>query len=305
MLHIDKWATGRPPFLSAFAQSMATFPDMLTGLLNAIISGNFPHKDFPSVPLNEWLGYYKNHRRIWSVITAALVQETVPDLEAIQRVDNFDWQDNSLADYKAFSTQNQAFFKDYYHHNLGRIQDNFQGGNAPVSGQPAAQVFGQDMDNSALLFLLRVWLPCYFLYGTTPPRLLRSAQQGNDKALDRLLRLDKSAIFDPKIACQFHQAAGQQSRQFDRLIDALKRPPKGTIQKRKVKASIAAFICFIFESCGHKLEEPEIRALFDAVAKDQGLGDIDTDIPDGSEAFSRAIRRELPSWRKTLKSDKK
>ena len=56
---------------------------------------------------------------------------------------------------------------------------------------------------------------------------------------------------------------------------------------------------------GHKLNEPEIRSLFDAVARDTGKGEIDTEIPESPEAFAKAIQRERTFWMPTIRPDKK
>lgn len=305
MLHIEKWAEGRPRLLAAFAHSFATFSDLLMALLQAIISGKFSFEEYPAVPLEQWLGFYKSHRRIWAAMLNLLGEDGAAELDLLNAIDNFGRQDNSLNDFEWMASEHHAVFDDFYRQNLDRIQADIQSKHLPKSGRSADQDFTKAPENPAIHFLFRVWLPCYFLYGTTPPLLLRQARQGNAQAVDRLLRLDKSAIFDPKIARQFHLAAGQQPRQFEQLIDALKKPPKGIIQKRKIKVSLAAFISVIFEDCGYKLEEPEIRALFDAVAKDQGHGEIDTDLPESPHAFYMAIQRELPFWEQALKSHKK
>lgn len=50
-----------------------------------------------------------------------------------------------------------------------------------------------------------------------------------------------------------------------------------------------------------RLNEPEIREVFDAVARAKGKEDIDTSLPDGPEIFSKAIQR----YRSHFQPDKK
>ena len=64
---------------------------------------------------------------------------------------------------------------------------------------------------------------------------------------------------------------------------------------------MAGFISSAWAGMGKRLTEPEMRALFDAGARDMGKGDIDTSLPDAPEAFSKAIQRYRPK----LKPDKK
>jgi hypothetical protein len=51
----------------------------------------------------------------------------------------------------------------------------------PDSGDPLGAAENQ--------FFMRVWLPCWMLYGEHPPRLMRRARQGDMNALQDLLRL--------------------------------------------------------------------------------------------------------------------
>ena len=50
----------------------------------------------------------------------------------------------------------------------------------------------------------------------------------------------------------------------------------------------------------NKLKESEIRKLFDAIAKEKGEGDVDTDIPGSRKAFANAIQRKRPNWGNVL-----
>ena len=60
--------------------------------------------------------------------------------------------------------------------------------------------------------------------------------------------------------------------------------------------NIAGLISFISIGMGRQLKENEIRDLFDAIEKDKDQGDIDTDIPDSQETFTKAIQRERHNW---------
>jgi len=45
-----------------------------------------------------------------------------------------------------------------------------------------------------------VFIPCFTLYKIYPINLLKKAESGDDEALEQLIRLDKSAIFESKIS---------------------------------------------------------------------------------------------------------
>lgn len=74
---------------------------------------------------------------------------------------------------------------------------------------------------------------------------------------------------------------------------------------KSVKSNFAGFISAINHLIGAKLKEPEIRNLFDAVSMANGDGGIDTDLPDSSETFSKAIQRERKFCLNVLQSSDK
>ena len=65
MLHIDKWADGRPRLLAVFAHTFASFPEELFGLIDSIKSGEINRRGYPLVPLQKWLSLYRDHRAVW------------------------------------------------------------------------------------------------------------------------------------------------------------------------------------------------------------------------------------------------
>lgn len=154
-----------------------------------------------------------------------------------------------------------------------------------------------------MVFFIRVWVPCFFLYGEFPGKLLRKARLGDIDAMEKLLRVDPSAIGDTGICENFHRASGKKNKsEFNILVKALQKKPKGKITQRKTKYSIAGLISAL---SNRSLTEPMIRGLFDAVAHDVKKEDIDTSLPDAPEAFSKAIQRQKAFWMHTLRPDKK
>ena len=85
----------------------------------------------------------------------------------------------------------------------------------------------------------------------------------------------------------------------ERLNNSLGGNPKVKIDKKKIKMSLAGLISFYSEKIGQRLNEREIREYFDQIAKLKGNGDIDTDIPESSDAFAKAIQRERRNWENT------
>ena len=157
----------------------------------------------------------------------------------------------------------------------------------------------KNFNDPEMIFFFRVFVPCQLLYGDLPSRLLRSARLGNIDALEKLIRIDKSIIHEPKISAFLHKEGSKINKsKYNHLVDCLKKGPKSKITLKTVKMNFAGFISVISTAFGDKfrLKEPDIRALFDAVAKDYGKGDIDIDLPDSPETFGKAIQRERKFW---------
>ena len=134
---------------------------------------------------------------------------------------------------------------------------------------------------------------------------MREARKGDIEALDNILRLDSSSIFDRKISQKVHYFRAHDKKKFDIITAAFSGQPQRKISVQKVKVLMASLISHISSDFEEKLTEPDIRTLFDAIARDQGLGDIDTDLPESPHAFYMAIKRELPFWEAAFDSHKK
>ena len=148
-----------------------------------------------------------------------------------------------------------------------------------------------------ILFFYRIWIPCWLLYGQFPPTLLRSARTGDLDSIEKILRLDSSTIHDPKIAEIYHQANSKKNKSvYNLMYKSLNKSPRVKITLQKIKINLAGLISTISIYLCQRLTEPEIRALFDAIAYDSGKSYIDTDLPDSPESFSKAIQRERKAW---------
>jgi hypothetical protein len=153
----------------------------------------------------------------------------------------------------------------------------------------------QDINKPEIRFLLQVFLPCFLLYKDYPSRLLREARKGNIEYIEKLIRLDRSIEFDKKIS-EFIHGARKNKMIDEKLRSAIATGINEKVTRKKMKMNIAGLISFFSMSIRSQLKESEIRDLFDAISKDKGEGDIDTDIPDSHETFAKAIQRERQNW---------
>lgn len=336
MLEIEKWAVGKPLLLAGLAMSHASSAKWLAEALEEIKTGRFDIEG-PLPPVNKWLGYYRQRRKVWASVEGQLEGFEGSMQGFLDVVNREPEQEQGPGSLVEFSDQEinklEAFFgaiiedikEGIAEEGIGATSGPGQGslkkgqqgraGTAPVEngtypldsqgqggpGHGPEAAPGLDMDGAEVppeyWFMLLVWFPCYFLYGEMPPVLYRRARSGDIEALKVLLRVDSSVAFDKRISEIIHQARVTKRQVFDELMEAMRLPPKGKVSDQKIKVSMAGKIAAMFDAFDCSLTEPEIRDLFDAVSRDFGRGEIDTDLPESPEAFSKAFRREKPFWK--------
>jgi len=161
-----------------------------------------------------------------------------------------------------------------------------------VAKAACAHIQANDMEFS---YFLQVWFPCIILYQALPRMLYNDALNGDIIALEKLLRLDRLLLHDPSIAKQLDAINAKCSNDYDKLVKSSIELPKPRITRRRIIDAVAGFISTSAILLGTELEEPQIRALFDAYANDLH-GCDDDDIPLAPESFYQAIRRSRENW---------
>lgn len=319
MIKLDAWANGKPPLIAIIAQQIAVSADSCYIALTALKSGE-PIEGYKKPPkLAEWINFYKNHRIIIQNLKGTLkrfdeiaeIGIFVSDILILnrkvrRRLGSKKFNNKPRKDLEGLSQEDwkeiQEVGKTVYQISLKDIESDIKG----EYDDELSKEIKESLKDPEMLFFIKVWAPCWLLYREFPPTLLRSARLGNIKALEKLIRLDKSIIHDPKIAEFLHQAKEKKNKAiYNDLIKTLQKGPKEKITLQKIKMNLAGLISAISSAFGHRLLEPQLRSLFDAVAQDTDKGDIDTDIPDSPEAFAKAIQRERRFWSIIPQPDKK
>lgn len=141
------------------------------------------------------------------------------------------------------------------------------------------------------MFFLRVWLPCWIRHRMYPGQLFHKARAGDDDAFCDLLRMDKSVLADPVLADRWHRMM-QDNRPAlrKRLLDAMKGQPK-TVTAKALRVGLAGLVSQLAAVMGTDVTEPQMRSMFDTVARVQSGRTLETGLPAGQEAFSKAIQR--------------
>lgn len=316
MRELEKWAKDKNILIAIISICIAYSADSCFKFLKFFKAGEHIEGYHSPPKLKEWLELYKSHRKFDKYL-----RDTFSDFGELPKIigefsDQLDLnrkirrklgsnkfnkifgkeiEQISSAEWEEIKKAIEEFWQKVYQLNLEDIEADIKG---EVDEELAKKFRTELVKEPEMLFFIRVWAPCWLLYGQLPPTLLRSARTGNIDSLEKLLRLDESTINDSKIAEIYHQAKSKKNKTvYDLMTKSLNKSPRAKITLQKIKINFAGMISTISIYLCQRLTEPEIRALFDAIAHDTGKGDIDTDLPDSPESFSKAIQRERNAWR--------
>ncbi|OQC54313.1 MAG: hypothetical protein BWX55_00536 [Deltaproteobacteria bacterium ADurb.Bin022] len=313
MKHYRKWAKDKNPFLAPIYLEFAASSEYIYKMINAVKKGKRIEGDLPLPKIKTWLKLYKNPKRIGKELFNLMGQydeNSAKQAEILQFINEgaeflkknpekfkTEYEKLPLEEKQKIYQQSMQMFEEL---NESSIRDLLEEVN-----EAKRNTFLNSIKNPELIFFFRVHAPCFMLYGTYPHMLLRNAQSGDDKALDKLIRLDKSIIFEPKISEIIHQAQVLKAQgKMLTIQKAFIGKPKATISLKKVKILLGGLISYFSIKMNQKLSAAEIRNLFDAIAMDNN-DDIDHDLEDLVGAvFEKPIQRSRKFWDVIL-ADKK
>lgn len=298
MLEIEKWAIDKPPLVAAMSIYFAFSADPLIEIIENACRGKLLD-GFKVPPVKIWLKLYRNHRHVKNHVVSHL-----------KGADYFSKTQATL--YEDLTSKRKKKPKQNTKNEIERMRKEFlqvtiDAIKADINNEVVEGICPKTIDSlfqPELLFIFNVLFPCRFLYNEHPTFLLRKARTGDLDAIDKLLRLDKAVICDARISEQiFRLSKLATNHYFEKVIVALNSPPRNTtdkktvVSKKKANYIMAGLVSLISEILGQRLKEKEIRALFEAVALDNGTYDtIEQDLALTPGAFSQAIRRERILW---------
>ncbi len=257
-----------------------------------------PLRDAPGV--DGWLALYREHRRVWRVFVEKVFGSLLGEPEAGEKLIA------GLMELERLGAVPHAGLEDELEtmgrESWGRLQELFEGlARALMVDMEQSVGEAQTGDLDELLvpevqFVLHVWVPCWYETGQHPVQVLRKARAGDLDSLEAILRIDKAACQDKRIAQEILEARWANPARWERLSRAIEGDMVRKLSMKKVKCSLAGLISNVSERLGGRLSHIEIRDLFDAVSKDS-MGHIDLDLPDDPAAFRKAIYRERKFWK--------
>lgn len=323
MSNINNWAKDKPILLAMLAIELAVDAEYCFECAKQIKEQEGFIYRLPIPPLDEWLALYKNHHRMFDVFKSTFIDsrglvELTKDFsgilsEGLREIKKYGMEGIREEYYKLDEEEKEEadrIFKEGLeplNEKLDKIYElQLQDIHSDINGEIDEELekkIKRDMNKPEIKFLLQVFVPCFIIYRNFPIRLLRKARKGNIKSIEDLIRLDRSIIHDKKIA-EFLHAKKNHKMIDDKIASAMSNGINEKVTRKKMKMNMAGLISYVTMSFGRKFREREIRELFDAIAKDKGESDIDTDIPDSPESFAKAIQRERQNWRNALNNSR-
>jgi len=316
MHHIEKWAEDRSFLLAVLgplaASSAQDFSQAFTQLKNRRLGDH----QFPLPPLPAWFRLYRSHRSI-DGFQKALFAELFPSGPEVIEFADIVMKELRLRQRGKVeqpetppSPEQVAATKEF----LQGIRSDFSQDlvrdlTGPPPNKAEKEAFARFLEGKELVasYFMLVHLPCWLLYQTLPSQLYRKARTGDPEALDKLLRLDPLMLHDPAIGKQLLKLRYEGNRATYRaLLEAPLKAP-GKLSQKSIKANLAGLLSAIASQLKQHLTEPQIKSLFDAVAKDQKKDPhaIDESLPELPGSFTKAIYLKRQPWLEMMDPDKK
>jgi ribosomal protein S17E len=312
--YFNEWAKDKSPLLAmvslALVESAGRCLDMLELFKSRNVIRNFP---LPS-NIDQWLNLYRNHRKLNKGLTDAYrklgseesknadIYELV--LKSFKELKKLTYEERKRIFENLSTAESQNVFTESKNKVAGmqdRVMNLFKDNDTEINlnevSESDKKKYEKFLKKPETIFFLRVWIPCFLVYRTYPQRLLRKARKGDEEALDKLIRLDKMIVYDPKIKEIFYNAQDDDNRRstINTITTAIQKNPKIIIDIKKMKYAIAGLISSISQALGQKLTAAEIGKLFNAIAKDSGEITGDDDITVG-ETFEKEVKRYRDLW---------
>jgi hypothetical protein len=314
MKHFRKWAEGKNPFLAPMALKIAGYSKRCFELSESVRNEKRIEGDIPLPSLKTWLKLYRNPKKIGKVLINAM--ESINDDNAkeanilkilnegaSQLQNNADKVQNELKkltqdEWTVIRENSMKMMEEFKELAINDFVSNFN--------KKENNEFEKNLTKPEFIFFIRVMAPCFSIYYTYPHELLRQAQNGDDDALEKLIRLDKSIIFEPKISEIIHQAqALKEQARMSMIKMAFTSPPTAPLKMRTIKCHLGGLISYFSIALKQKINAVDIWKLYDAIALDMN-DDIDQDL-DGinEETFAKEIQNARKLWHVILLPEKK
>ena len=306
--YVKEWAEDKDASFAMLAFVFAMAVDDCLEIFESVKTGKRLEGDVPLPHLKNWLGFYRNHSKV-----VAGLFDAIGSLDSDAR---------EIGDgYKDFLRLTKALGKMSAEEIKAQVEKMAAGGVKEISHEELEEFFesyvdtfspdknhnrenieqkknlGELTNKAEIIFFMRVLFPCVNIYGVYPEELLRRAQAGDEDALEKLIRLDKSIIFEPKVSEIVHQAQAERvPGRMNRIKVAFKSQPKIYMTATKIEYLLGGLISFFSIMMGRKIQAVEIKKLFNAIALDFNKGGVNPYAVIVTEEYQKAIQRYRIFW---------
>lgn len=290
MSKTEEWAKDKPQFISNFSIQLVHALNCFFDVTIESSAEYNPIEELIEYPNTKyWLSLYRKNKHI-----------TIKFISALNSSSSKYSVLGHLVEYLIYLPSNPQLALNY----VSRSGHTFDSIQSQIGQLKFVDLdsFPEEVENALqipkMLFLMKIIIPCTFLYSEHPTILYRKARQGDPKSIEHLLRIDKAVICDSRISEHIFRSSIQpNSYLFDHFLKALKGSPKRKEDRKKAKNRMAGFISLLSEAFDYRLTSQDIRKLFNAVAIDSDKDELlDSDLPDSEESFSLSINRARKSW---------
>jgi|GEM_PF-644770 len=313
--YFEDWAKDKSPLLATAGLSIAINADFILEFIISLKKQERLEGYIPLPPHKEWLSFYRKHSKVRQGVISAfksLDEETAGWISFFETfLSEFKAPNlgKSIDLFKSMSPEEQRdtfnstkeLFKEIQEYIIADVTNE----DSKINDEEKKRR-KKNFTTPEVLFFLKVWAPCAVLYGEYPTKLLWTARHGDDNAFEKLLRLDKNVIHDPKLSEIFHQASVDKKRErFDRITKAMRAKPRMKTERRRIKFYLAGLISNMSIGLKQKLTSGDIHELFDVIARGRGIDHIDPDLIVTPETFEKAVQRSRKLWNVIPLPDKK
>jgi len=319
MTHVEKWAINKHPLIVFFALQLSMVARIRCEALQHIkerrVYGyQFPLPDFPS-----WFALYQSPTKVllaYKNFIMTLASDA--DKESIALFLGFRHVNKSIKRNPEkpitldLSPEGIKSAMEYAVHLSANAITEVKEEAAATPPDPALKkAFLEVMakDELTLGYYFLVYIPCLIYYEQSPAELYRKALKRNVAALEKLLKVDPLLLHDPAIGMQIQTLRMKgKLNDYEKLLDAVKKFPSKTYNdisesRKSVKSEYGALIASFALAAKRPLKTPEIRGLYDALARDleDTLDDTDIKSPSG---FDKTVKtKTLATQKKYQKSE--
>jgi hypothetical protein len=296
MKHVREWAEGKDSLIVWMALMTTAFANEYYELSESVHEGKRLEGDIPIPSLETWFKLYRNPKRIWKGLFNAFGMH------------NSDTGKSEIirAEITRMISGNKEKRSEESHVVIEELKEEAINDFVSEIAEEDRKEFLKNLTKPEIIFFIRVFAPCFTLYKIYPLELLKKAISGDDKALEQIIRLDKSVIFEPKISKIIHEAQVLRAKARMTMIKkAFINQPKA-IKMETIKFNLGGLISFFSILLKQKIAAVDIRNLYDAIACDMGIDAVDTDFGYMTpETFAKDIQDARKMWQNIILGGKK